>query len=128
MPSLKALPSSMPSSSCLHLPLPLKELSIDVCHFVATPSVEVCRPSLGHTPTIKNLTSPRCYKEGNFEKLRGEMSIPPQQQPQGGLPPPSSQQQAQAGGVPVGQGQPPPTGTGDGWRTPEKRQLVIRKM
>ena len=42
--------------------------------------------------------------------------IPPQQIP------PSSQQQA------VGQGQPPPTGTGDGWRTPEKRQLVIRKM
>ena len=45
--------------------------------------------------------------------------IPPQQI---GLPPPSSQQQA------VGQGQPPPTGTGDGWGTPEKRQLVIRKM
>ena len=48
--------------------------------------------------------------------------IPPQQI---GLPPPSSQQQT---GIPVGQGQPPPTGTGDGWRTPEKRQLVIRKM
>ena len=67
-------------------------------------------------------------KKGIRVKLRGEMSIPPQQQPQGSLPPPSSQQQAQAGGVPVGQGQPPPTGTGDGWRTPEKRQLVIRKM